>query len=42
MKRTLAKILGIVISLILITHSLSYTVFAIQEKQELENEKSKK
>ena len=41
MKKTLAKILGIVISLVLIAHSLSYTVFAIEETQELENEKSK-
>ena len=41
MKKTLAKILGFIIAFVLIAHSLSSTVFAIEETQELENEKSK-
>lgn len=41
MKKTLAKILGLIIAFVLIVHSLSSTVLAITETQELENEKSK-
>lgn len=39
MRKTLAKILGIMISILLVTQNLS--VFALTEKEELENEKSK-
>ena len=41
MKKTLAKILGIIISLVLLTQALNSTVLAITETQELENEKAK-
>lgn len=41
MKKTLAKILGLIVAFVLIVHSLSSTVFAISETQELENEKAK-
>ena len=41
MKKTLAKILGTIVAIILIMHCISSTVFAIKETQELENEKAK-
>ena len=41
MKKTMAKILGIIISMILIMQNLSVFVYGLTEKEELENEKSK-